>query len=69
MSHDARLEKSSLTNDLNHHTLRSAPVKLAVEDLLPWSEVQFAADTSYAMRIAAAPCAKMKFNDNINRSN
>jgi hypothetical protein len=36
----------SLSNDFYEHTLPSIPVELAVEDLLPWSEVHFAVGDS-----------------------
>jgi hypothetical protein len=32
----------SLTNNLHEHTLPSSPIKLAIENLFPWAEVQFA---------------------------
>ena len=38
---------SSLADDLNQHTLSTPAVKLAIEDLLPWSEVEFAIGDGY----------------------
>src|SRR5215467_27854 len=33
---------NSLPNHLHQHALRPLPIELAVEDLLPWAEIEFA---------------------------